>query len=369
MACGIRSKVNIKRHAFDLEMLDNPVIKAFLEYRWNTIGHAYWLVRFYSERLFYSLVLGVVITQVYGRISRVSLFSVYIVIIVMASVFLVFKVFSLRRNPRWSPNDFIDGAVFALPLVGSITQILNIVNMIEKGNISFFSFSVLVIFLHFLFELRVKKNICYFVTVILKITGIWGSFGEALDLEGRSWGFDLVMVFYVIVMSLISLNILIALMNDGFKDAKDTSTAAWIEFRLSYIEEAESITYKIPGYREANAWKVPDKIYYTATLQQQENYEKHFQKEELEKRLETLAADFADIKQMLSKPKVFWVKRTAIAKAGFIAMEAAAGSMEMGYRQTRITYQQHIEDEVVSAVDQNRMRVMEGSLRPEDCLD
>ncbi|KAF9079777.1 hypothetical protein BGX23_003252, partial [Mortierella sp. AD031] len=256
--CGIRSKVKVERHAFNLEILDNPAIKALLEYKWNTIGHAYWLVRFYFECLFYMLVLGATITQVYGRIPRVSLFSVYIAIIVMASVFLVFKFSQLRRNPRCSPYDIIDVAVFALPLVGSVIQILNIVNMNEKGNISVLSFSVLVIFLHCLFELRVKKDICYFVTVILEITGIWGSFGESLELEGRGWSFDLIMVFYVVMMSLISLNILI-----GFREAYEKK---WF----------------------------PNVIYYTATLQQQEDYEKNFQKEELEKRLETLLADFAD---------------------------------------------------------------------------
>ena len=47
-----------------------------------------------------------------------------------------------------SAYDVIDVAVFAFPLVGSIIQILNIVNMNEKGNISVLSFSVLVISLH-----------------------------------------------------------------------------------------------------------------------------------------------------------------------------------------------------------------------------
>ncbi|KAF9079059.1 hypothetical protein BGX23_005206, partial [Mortierella sp. AD031] len=37
-----------------------------------------------------------------------------------------------------------------------------------------------------------------------------------------------------------------------------------------------------------------------------------------------------------NQPKVFWAKRTAIAKAGFIAMKAAADSMEVGHRQSKI---------------------------------
>ncbi|KAF9910669.1 hypothetical protein EC991_005975 [Linnemannia zychae] len=267
----------------------------------NTIGHAYWLARFYFVCLYYVLVLGAIVVQVYGGIPRVSLFGVYIAIIAMASVSLMFKLFRIRRNRRCSPYDVIDIAVFTLPLAGSVTQIQNIMSMNEKGDISFLSFSVLVIFLHCLFELRIKRRICYFVTVILEISGIWGSFGKSLDLEGRPAGFDLIMVFFVMLMAMVSLNILIALMNDGFKDAKDTSTAAWIQFKLSYVEEAESITYNIPGFREENAWRVPDVICYTATLQQQENYEKRFQKEDSEKRLEALRADLAEVRQMLSQ--------------------------------------------------------------------
>ncbi|KAI7819400.1 hypothetical protein BC939DRAFT_460144 [Gamsiella multidivaricata] len=172
--CEIRPKVEVKCHDFNSEMLDNPAIKALLEYKWNTIGHAYWRVRFYSEFIFYMLVLGAVTIQVYGRIPRVSLFSAYIAIIVMASVFLMLKCLRFRRNrfrDLISLYGAFEVAVFVLPLVRSIIQILNIVNMDEKGDISFLSFSVLVIFLRCLSELRVKKNIGYFVTVILEIVG------------------------------------------------------------------------------------------------------------------------------------------------------------------------------------------------------
>ncbi|KAG0271651.1 hypothetical protein BGZ95_000503 [Linnemannia exigua] len=257
--CRTKSKVKVERHDFNLEMLDNPAIKALIDYKW---------------------------------IQRVSLLSVYVIIIVMALVFLVFKFSQLRRNRYCTLYNIIDVVVFALPLLGSVIQILNIVNMNEKGDISVLSFSVLVIFLHCIFELRVKKSICYFVTVIIEITGIWGSFGESLDLEGRAWGFDLIMVFYAVMMTMISLNILIALMNDGFQDAKKTSAMAWIKFKLIHIEEAEAITYNIPGFRnlKCKATWFPKVIYYTATLQQQENYKKYFQKEELRKQLELLLA-------------------------------------------------------------------------------
>jgi len=53
------------------------------------------------------------------------------------------------------------------------------------------------------------------------------------------------------------------------------------------------------GFRTAS--NSPEVVYFTAILQQQENYEKLFLKEELEERLVTLRADIADIKQMLSQ--------------------------------------------------------------------
>lgn len=50
----------------------------------------------------------------------------------------------------------------------------------------------------------------------------------------------------------------------------------------------------LTGFRNAYKPLFPDVIYYTATPQQQENHE-------LEKRLESLLADFADVQQMLSQ--------------------------------------------------------------------
>ncbi|KAF9578859.1 hypothetical protein BGW38_005140 [Lunasporangiospora selenospora] len=157
--CGVRSKVNVKCYDFNRDMLDNPAIIALLEYKWNTIGHAYWLVRFYALFLFYFLVLGATIVQVWGRVSRVSLFSGYIVIIVMALVFLMFKVvYYCRRRRPICTDDIVDILVFVLPIIGSGMQIVNIMKMNEKGNISILSFSVLAIFLHFVRSLKGSRE-------------------------------------------------------------------------------------------------------------------------------------------------------------------------------------------------------------------
>ena len=46
-----------------------------------------------------------------------------------------------------------------------------------------------------------------------------------------------------------------------------------------------------------------------------------------------------------NQPEVFWEKRSTIAKVDFTAAKAAADSVEMGYRKSKIINQQHFVDE------------------------
>ncbi|KAF9987614.1 hypothetical protein BGZ75_000323 [Mortierella antarctica] len=131
--CTFQSKAVVKLHDFKPEMLENPAIVALIEYKWNTIGFQYWAVRFFCQCCFYLLVL-----------TTVSLYNA------------------------------VDMAVFGLPLAGSINQLMIAAGHIsgdtpEQGNAGLYSFSVLFIFLHFLFELRVSSRVCQFVTIIIRI--------------------------------------------------------------------------------------------------------------------------------------------------------------------------------------------------------
>lgn len=56
--------------------------------------------------------------------------------------------------------------MFSLPLGGSAQQLWNIYNNELKGGVAVLSFSVLAVALHLLFELRINKSVCKYVTII-----------------------------------------------------------------------------------------------------------------------------------------------------------------------------------------------------------
>ncbi|KAG0004242.1 hypothetical protein BGZ65_000723 [Modicella reniformis] len=318
----------VKCYDIPLEALDNPAIAALIEYKWNTIGYKYWLARFTFQCAFYLLVLFAVFMQVYDTDHTFPLMSVFIAIIMMAVSFLWLELQQLLNNGTLpyvkSPYNWIDIATFSLPLSGSICQIVNILDNDAEGNISTLSFSVLFIFLHFLFELRVKRSVCQFVTVIVRtlsnlqifiiiffagivafaiailhlfrgcpanicddsgvkypfellraisstyffMGGIWDSTSD--NFNSDNWAFHTMMIMYFFFTSILLLNVLISLINEAFDDAKETWHLVWMENRLRYIEGAEAIANSIPGFREAHLF--PKEIYYSATIQQQKAY-------------------------------------------------------------------------------------------------
>ncbi|KAF9355296.1 hypothetical protein BGX34_010552 [Mortierella sp. NVP85] len=322
-----KSNNKVDFYSFTPEMMDNPAIAALIEYKWNTIGYSYWLARFLWQCLFYSLVLVAVFIQVYDIEAAQSLTGVFIAIIAMASIFLLLELQQVFRNPSQylsSPYNFVDIIAFALPLAGSACQIVNIAKGDSLGNISTLSFSVLFIFLHFVFELRVNRNMCHFVTIIVRIIGeirvfffvlaggilaftiailhllrgcpvgecnkdvkfpypfhlalsstyffmggIWDPVGD--HFEEDDVAFHMMMVLYFFFTTILLLNVLIALINVAFSVADENWVLVWTENRLRFIEVAETLSYTIPGFRQAYDW-FPKEIYYTATLQQQKDY-------------------------------------------------------------------------------------------------
>ena len=65
-----------------------------------------------------------------------------------------------------SPYNLLDLIVFSLPLGGSAQQLWNIYNDKRDGGVAVISFSVLAVALHLLFELRINKSVCKYVTII-----------------------------------------------------------------------------------------------------------------------------------------------------------------------------------------------------------
>ncbi|KAF9957189.1 hypothetical protein BGZ72_002070 [Mortierella alpina] len=87
----------VKTHDFHLDMLDNPAIAALIEYKWNTIGFKYWLVRFFSQCCFYALVLMAVFKHIYDSHER-SPTGLFIAILVSSSFFLLLETVQMIKN-------------------------------------------------------------------------------------------------------------------------------------------------------------------------------------------------------------------------------------------------------------------------------
>ncbi|KAF9350721.1 hypothetical protein BGX34_001024 [Mortierella sp. NVP85] len=174
--CKIMPRTDRRIEFYDLplEALDNPAIAALIEYKWNTIGYKYWLVRFCWQFVFYIMILVAVLLQVYDPTQGYSLKGVFIAIIVMGAIFLVLELRQFFSNPRryvTSPYNVVDLLVFGVPLAGSVIQVVNIDTDNNHGHKATLSFSVLFVFLHILFELRVNQNVCRFVAIIVRIVG------------------------------------------------------------------------------------------------------------------------------------------------------------------------------------------------------
>ncbi|KAG0059353.1 hypothetical protein BGZ89_000472 [Linnemannia elongata] len=79
-ALWVNHNPRIQCHPFETGTLDNPAIAALVEYKWNTIGLQYWLIRFLAQCVYYVLVLIGVFMQIYryehesagGRYDQVS---------------------------------------------------------------------------------------------------------------------------------------------------------------------------------------------------------------------------------------------------------------------------------------------------------
>ncbi|KAF9930919.1 hypothetical protein FBU30_011117, partial [Linnemannia zychae] len=261
----------VECYSFDSRALDNPALAALVEYKWNTIGRTYWLVR-----------------------------SIY---------------------------NIVDILAFLSPLAGSITQLYIIWGDTSTGwNPPLLSFSVLFIFLHFLFELRVIRGVCQFVSIIIKAISsirvfffvfaggllgfaiaiihlLHGCTGpDCLSAEGYSdnllraismvyfmmggrydpvdngfssddVAFHLMMMVFFFFTVIVMLNVLIALINNATNDGDQKWNLDWLENRMRLVESAENMTYVIPGWRSSKDC-FPDIIYYTDTTQQSREYEK-----------------------------------------------------------------------------------------------
>ncbi|KAG0258224.1 hypothetical protein BG011_003415 [Mortierella polycephala] len=343
--CKPRVEEHVKCHDFSLEMLDNPAIAALVEYKWNTMGFKYCMIRFFFQCCYYLLVLTVVFLQVYGGFHG-TLFGAFIAIAICSVLFLWLELIQVFRSWKYyfsSMYNVVDWFVFGLPLVASINHILFTLRTLKEdtsqdmtpqdANAWFLSFSVLFIFLHFLFELRINRSVCKFVTIIIRVffrirlfffisiggilafsiailhllhscpykscrrdsrfpSHFYGAVSATIlymggrydsiedELNSENWPFQTLMMLFFFFTVVVMLNVLIALINKAFIDGDETWRLEWLENRLRVIESVENLTFHIPGFREHYNW-FPNEIYYTATTREIDDYRAKYSTDDL----------------------------------------------------------------------------------------
>ncbi|KAF9358468.1 hypothetical protein BGX26_001688 [Mortierella sp. AD094] len=324
---SIRSSDKVKCHDFELEEYDNPAISALVDEKWKTIGFHYWMVRFFSQCFFYLLVLISVFTQVYSDHRNPNV-GVFICIAIMSIFFLWLEFAQFYKDKKRyfkSIYNIVDIGAFGLPLVASIYQLVCFwSNSTAEANPGFLSFSVLIISLQFLFELRVDRNICHFVTIIIEViqgshllmfllvfTGGILAFTTAIlhllrscslepceppttafpsnffkaatatfyftggrydpvtdDLSSDNWEFLIMMIVNFLFTGILMVNVLIALINASFDQSNESWRLLWIQYKMQYILAAENMNYHI---REYYKWS-PTEILYWETPQKANAY-------------------------------------------------------------------------------------------------
>ncbi|KAF9576606.1 hypothetical protein EC968_006953 [Mortierella alpina] len=313
---------SVKCFDFTLEDFDNPAITALVSYKWSTIGLSYWRSRFLVKCCFYILVLIAAILQVY--LPAQTLPGLFIAIVALAALFLVAELWEFLREKKSyfrSGYNALDVLAYGLPLAASVDQLVAINLGETTGNTRILSFSVLAVFLHMLFELRIIRSVCKYVSIIeqtvaeIKVfffifaAGIVAFSLAMLHLihvcpngpcdsgednsqssfpkhffaavsstyffmNGRydsiddkftsdDWAFHIMMIIYSFFTVILMLNVLIALINVAFNKGDDGWRLAWIAARLRSIEAAENYAYRTGSLQSSQG--SAKHIYFTAT--------------------------------------------------------------------------------------------------------
>ncbi|KAG0361305.1 hypothetical protein BC939DRAFT_527754 [Gamsiella multidivaricata] len=169
------SRQTIRANFTELQYYDNPAVEALLEYKWNSFACMPWGLRFVGQLLYYALVLTVTLIQVYPNMMLTDLRGPLIIVVSMGCMFLYLELQQFLAD-HWkyvkTPYNVVDVLVFLLPVIGSIQLLINIPqveNTDKPGDSRVLSFSILFIYIHLLFEMRVIRSVCNIVTIILSI--------------------------------------------------------------------------------------------------------------------------------------------------------------------------------------------------------
>ncbi|KAF9153703.1 hypothetical protein BG015_002831 [Linnemannia schmuckeri] len=302
--------------------------------------------QFIARCCYYILVLLAVALQIYGK-SKVGAEGVIVYhwigmffdILITSFTFLCVEVVQMFRQGLFSyfrsVFNIADLLVLALPFAGSLNHFCTLLGILSPPgqNSGLLSFSVLIVLLHFIFELRVFKpmarlvwsithgieSIATFLYVyLLGVLGFLTAFlhmipacpdmascqnpsilmGDnrpsdffaavsGIHLSGRNgWGgggllysdnwanFVLALIFFLFNI-IMFINMAIVLIQDAAKkEGQEQWEQEWFKHRLKFVESAENMSYRSSGARK-NGRQFPDVVYYSATAKDIREYQKN----------------------------------------------------------------------------------------------
>ncbi|KAF9334354.1 hypothetical protein BG006_002302 [Podila minutissima] len=92
-----RRRYLIKMNGITHKEFNNPHMMAVIQYGWYKWGFRYWLYRFIAQALYYSLILGIVLTQGHQRNNEHLLPAIFLMVI-MSFIFLCMEVVRMAKK-------------------------------------------------------------------------------------------------------------------------------------------------------------------------------------------------------------------------------------------------------------------------------
>ncbi|KAF9577453.1 hypothetical protein BGW38_007326, partial [Lunasporangiospora selenospora] len=129
--------VYIRKNNYDLTILDNPAIEALIQYKWNTIGFKFWLIRFVSQCIYYILIVAAAAIQVYKPKPELQL-GVLIAIIIYSGIFLWLEFLQWKDHLKTSTSSKLTkkkkGTLRKVyKAIKAITKLLRILSAVLTG--------------------------------------------------------------------------------------------------------------------------------------------------------------------------------------------------------------------------------------------
>ncbi|CAO3568674.1 unnamed protein product [Mortierella alpina] len=157
-------------HYEDLRAYDNPAFSALMTYKWTRFAGYFWCFRLLFQVSYEILVIVVTLLQLYeDEEQRANLVGGYITVIVLGYMLLHLEFQQMRGGiGRYisSPYNYVDLCAYVIPVISSCILVANSDHIMALRALSF---SVVLIYIHFIFELRVFKNVCRVVTIVVNI--------------------------------------------------------------------------------------------------------------------------------------------------------------------------------------------------------